>query len=224
LIYCFIEDASSLTPEDGLSLGHVVLLCVVILVTVLVLAAVGMLSIYWKYRKRDQPFSNGSSGDDLAETDELKTVSVRVGESVTLNTSVTAIQSFDVLQWRFGDLNTDSTNPFSVIAKLNEPNNFECTGHDEKLRQCYRRRVQLDQKTGYLTINDVRPTDFGIYKLNISRKGRNMISKSFIVRARLPVPVISRDSSQCSSSSSSSSQQNCSLIPQKMERTSHRRQ
>uniref|UniRef100_A0A8C1L147 Ig-like domain-containing protein n=1 Tax=Cyprinus carpio TaxID=7962 RepID=A0A8C1L147_CYPCA len=176
------EDASSLTPEDGLSLGHVVLLCVVILVTVLVLAAVGMLSIYWKYRKRDQPFSNGSSVDDLAETDELKTVSVRVGESVTLNTSVTAIQSFDVLQWRFGDLNTDSTNPFSVIAKLNEPNNFECTGHDEKLRQCYRRRVQLDQKTGYLTINDVRPTDFGIYKLNISRKGRNMISKSFIVR------------------------------------------
>uniref|UniRef100_A0A8C1Y636 Ig-like domain-containing protein n=1 Tax=Cyprinus carpio TaxID=7962 RepID=A0A8C1Y636_CYPCA len=170
------EDASSLTPEDGLSLGHVVLLCVVILVTVLVLAAVGMFSIYWKYRKRDQPFSNSSSGDDVAETDELKTVSVRVGEPVTLNTGVTAIQSFDVLQWRFGDLNTDSTNPFSVIAKLNGPN--KCTGHDEAKRP----RVQLNQKTGYLTINDVRPTDFGIYKLNISRKGRNMISKSFIVR------------------------------------------
>uniref|UniRef100_A0A8C2PV88 Ig-like domain-containing protein n=1 Tax=Cyprinus carpio TaxID=7962 RepID=A0A8C2PV88_CYPCA len=172
------EDASSLTPEDGLSLGHVVLLCVVILVTVLVLAAVGMFSIYWKYRKRDQPFSNGSSVDDLAEKDELKTVSVRVGESVTLNTSVTAIQSFDLLQWRFGELNTDSTNPFSVIAKLNEPNNYNCTDHDETNRP----RVQLNQKTGYLTINDIRPTDFGIYKLNISRNGRNMISKSFIIR------------------------------------------
>uniref|UniRef100_A0A8C1YAH6 Ig-like domain-containing protein n=1 Tax=Cyprinus carpio TaxID=7962 RepID=A0A8C1YAH6_CYPCA len=172
------EDASSLTPEDGLSLGHVVLLCVVILVTVLVLAAVGMFSIYWKYRKRDQPFSNSSSVDDLAETDELKTVSVRVGESVTLNTSVTAIQSFDLLQWRFGELNTDSTNPFSVIARLNEPNSFNCAGHDETNRP----RVQLDQKTGYLTIHDIRPKDFGIYKLNISRNGRNMISKSFIIR------------------------------------------
>uniref|UniRef100_A0A8C2IVR8 Ig-like domain-containing protein n=1 Tax=Cyprinus carpio TaxID=7962 RepID=A0A8C2IVR8_CYPCA len=178
------EDASSLTPEDGLSLGHVVLLCVVILVTVLVLAAVGMFSIYWKYRKRDQPFSNGSSVDDLAEKDELKTVSVRVGESVTLNTGVTAIQSFDVLQWRFGELNTDSTNPFSVIAKLNEPNN--CTDHDETNRP----RVQLNQKTGYLTINDIRPTDFGIYKLNISRNGRNMISKSFIIRGEKLKPFI----------------------------------
>uniref|UniRef100_A0A673MIB7 Ig-like domain-containing protein n=1 Tax=Sinocyclocheilus rhinocerous TaxID=307959 RepID=A0A673MIB7_9TELE len=123
-----------------------------------------------------------SPGDDLAETDELKTVSVRVGESITLNTGVTAIRSFDVLQWRFGELNTDSTNPFTVIAKLNEPNNFDGTGHDETLRHSYRRRVQLDQKTGYLIINDIRPTDFGIYKLNISRNGRNMISKSFIVR------------------------------------------
>ncbi|XP_016355107.1 natural killer cell receptor 2B4-like isoform X2 [Sinocyclocheilus anshuiensis] len=91
-------DASSLTPEDGLSLDHMVLICVVIVVTVLVLAVVGMFSIYWKYRKTDQP---GSPGDDLAETDELKTVSVRVGESITLNTGVTAIRSFDVLQWRF---------------------------------------------------------------------------------------------------------------------------
>ncbi|XP_016085931.1 SLAM family member 5-like isoform X1 [Sinocyclocheilus grahami] len=172
-------DASSLTPEDGLSLGHMVLICVVIVVTVLVLAVVGMFSIYWKYRKTDQP---GSPGDDLAETDELKTVSVRVGESITLNTGVTAIRSFDVLQWRFGELNTDSTNPFTVIAKLNEPNNFDGTVHDETFRHSYRRRVQLDQKTGYLIINDIRPTDFGIYKLNISRNGRNMISKSFIVR------------------------------------------
>ncbi|XP_059399787.1 SLAM family member 5 isoform X1 [Carassius carassius] len=171
-------DGSSLTTGDGLSLGHMVLICVVI-VAVLVLAVVGMFSIYWKYRKKDQL---DSPDDDLAEMDELKTVSARLGESVTLNTGVTAIQSFDVLQWRFGELNTASTNPFIVIAKLNEPNNIDCTGHDEKFRDSYRRRVQLDKKTGYLTINEIRSTDFGIYKLNISRKGRNVISKSFIVR------------------------------------------
>uniref|UniRef100_A0A9J8CKF1 Ig-like domain-containing protein n=1 Tax=Cyprinus carpio carpio TaxID=630221 RepID=A0A9J8CKF1_CYPCA len=180
-------DASSLIPEDGLLLSHMVLICVSVVITVLVLAAVGMLSIYWKYRNTNQPgqapkqeyteMNNGSPGDDLAETDELKTVSVNVGETVTLNTGVTAVKSFDVLQWRFGELNTDSTNPFIVFARLNEQNNFDGTGHDET----FRNRVQMDQQNGYLTISDIRHTDFGIYKLNISRNGRNVISKTFIV-------------------------------------------
>lgn len=114
----------------------------------------------------------------MAETDELKTVAVRVGETVTLNTGVTAIQSFDVLQWRFGELYTEGTNPFTVIAKLNETNNFDYICHDKTVRH----GVKLDQQNGYLTISDIRSTDFGIYKLNISRNGKNMISKSFIVR------------------------------------------
>uniref|UniRef100_A0A672M6B7 Uncharacterized LOC107566362 n=1 Tax=Sinocyclocheilus grahami TaxID=75366 RepID=A0A672M6B7_SINGR len=178
-------DASSLIPEDGLPLSHMVLICVSVVVTVLVLAAAGMLSIYWKYRNTNQlgqtpkqEYTEMNKGDDLAETDELKTVSVRVGETVTLNTGVTAIKSFDVLQWRFGELNTDSTNPFIVFARLNEQSNFDGTGHYET----FRNRVQLDQQNGYLTINDIRPTDFGIYKLNISRNGKNVISKTFIIR------------------------------------------
>ncbi|XP_073700921.1 SLAM family member 5 [Garra rufa] len=180
-------DASSFNP-DGLSLGHVVLICISVVVPVILLAAFGMFCIYWKYRKRDQQsqtprqdyteMDNGSQVDDLAETDELKIVSVNVGASVVLNTGVTAIQSFDVLQWRFGDLNADSTNPFIVFARLNEQNNFDGTGHDET----FRHRVQLDQQNGYLTINNIKTRDFGIYKLNISRNGRNVISKSFIVR------------------------------------------
>ncbi|XP_052446713.1 SLAM family member 5 isoform X4 [Carassius gibelio] len=165
-------DASSLNPEDGLPLSHMVVICVSVVIIVLVLAAVVILRVYWKYRNTNQP------GDGLAETDELKTVSVRVGETVTLNTGVTAIKSFDVLQWRFGELNTDSTNPFIAFARLNEQNNFDATGHDET----FRNRVQMDQQNGYLTINDIRLTDFGIYKLNMSRNGRNVISKTFIVR------------------------------------------
>ncbi|KAK2906657.1 hypothetical protein Q8A67_005642 [Cirrhinus molitorella] len=180
-------DASTLNP-GGLPLSHMVLICISVVVIVLVLAAVGMFGIYWKCRKTDQlsqtsrqgytDMNYGCPGDDLAGTDELKTVAVNVGGTVILNTGVTAIQSFDVLQWRFGDLNTDSTNPFTVIAKLNEPNNFDCNCHDET----FRHRVQLDQQNGYLTISDIRPTDFGIYKLNISKNERNVISKSFIVR------------------------------------------
>ncbi|KAK7136631.1 hypothetical protein R3I93_016848 [Phoxinus phoxinus] len=103
----------------------------------------------------------------------MKTVSVTVGESVTLNTGITK-QRCDVLQWRFAKSGTDLTNPFEVIARLNELNNSDCHGHDG--------RVHLDHKTGYLIINDIRPTDFGVYKVNITRNGRNMTSKIFLVQ------------------------------------------
>lgn len=55
-------------------------------------------------------------------------------------------------------------NPLIIVARMNEPDYFDCTGHDETFRH-----RQLDQKTGYITINNIRPTDFGIYKLNIIR-------------------------------------------------------
>lgn len=113
-----------------------------------------------------------------AEKVELKTVSAPLGKSVTLNTGVTEIQSCDVVQWRFGKSGTDETNPFVVIARLNELHNGDCQDHDESLRD----RVHLDQNTGYLTINDIKPTDCGVYKLNIERKGRSMISKTFLVQ------------------------------------------
>lgn len=114
----------------------------------------------------------------MVEMDELKTMSVTVGGSVMLNTGFTKIKSCDVLQWRFGEPNSDVTNPFVVIRRLNEPNITECAGHDETFRD----RLQLDQQNGYLKISDIRPTDFGIYKVNIARNGRNVISKTFIVK------------------------------------------
>ncbi|XP_048037405.1 SLAM family member 5-like [Megalobrama amblycephala] len=123
--------------------------------------------------------NNVCSADEvILEKVELKTVSVTVGESVTLNTGVTEIQGFDVLHWRFGKSGADDTNPFVVIARLNELNNSGCYNHDESFRD----RIHLDQNTGYLTISDIKPTDFGVYKLNITRNGQNMISKTFLVQ------------------------------------------
>uniref|UniRef100_A0A673JXJ6 Ig-like domain-containing protein n=1 Tax=Sinocyclocheilus rhinocerous TaxID=307959 RepID=A0A673JXJ6_9TELE len=168
-------DASSLIPEDGLPLSHMVLICVSVVVTVLVLAAVGMLSIYWKYRNTNQmgqtpkqEYTEMNNGDSLAETDELKTVSVRVGETVTLNTGVTAIKSFDVLQWRFGELNTDSTNPFIVFARLNEQSNFDGTD-----------RLKLDKQTGSLTITNTTTQHAGVYEVKIT--GAKRTTKTFSV-------------------------------------------
>ncbi|XP_067252790.1 CD48 antigen-like isoform X7 [Chanodichthys erythropterus] len=133
---------------------------------------------------QDTELNNVCSADEvILEKVELKTVSVTVGESVTLNTGVTEIQGFDVLHWRFGKSGADDTNPFVVIARLNELNNSGCYNHDESFKdRIHLDRVHLDQNTGYLTISDIKPTDFGIYKLNITRNGQNMISKTFLVQ------------------------------------------
>lgn len=61
-------------------------------------------------------------------------------------------------------------NLFIIKARLNEQNHFDGTGHDE----IFRHRVQMDQQNAYLTINDFIPTDFGIYKFNITRNGQNV--------------------------------------------------
>nr|AAI53990.1 Zgc:171601 protein [Danio rerio] len=176
---------SSLNSGNSVPFGDVVLICIGIAVTFVILAAAGMFSIYWRYKKTHQTcqtpvqqVSEVHEGDDMVEMDELKTMSVSVGGSVMLNTGFTKIKSCDVLQWRFGEPNSDVTNPFVVIRRLNEPDFTEYAGHDETFRD----RLQLDQQNGYLKISDIRPTDFGIYKLNIARNGRNVISKTFIVK------------------------------------------
>ncbi|XP_077081360.1 uncharacterized protein LOC143734881 isoform X2 [Siphateles boraxobius] len=160
---------STIKTEGGLSSSHIVLICVFVGIIVLAVAAVGIFISHRKYRNTDQ-----MAEEVVGEKDEMKTVSVTLGESVTLNTGITEMQSLNVLQWKFGKSSTDKTNPFKVIARLNDLNNSGCRDHDD--------RVHLDRKTGYLTINDIRPTDLGIYKLDITENGRNMISKTFIVQ------------------------------------------
>ncbi|RXN03305.1 C-type lectin domain family 10 member A-like protein [Labeo rohita] len=65
------EELVSLTnvdSEDGLSIGHIVLICIGVVVTVLVLSAAGVFSNYRKYRKahqlyqtQNQEMSNGKT-------------------------------------------------------------------------------------------------------------------------------------------------------------------
>ncbi|XDV23505.1 hypothetical protein PO909_028063, partial [Leuciscus waleckii] len=132
-------------------------------------------------------------------TDEVQSLSVMEGDSVLLRTDVTEIQDDDNILWKYGAEN-------SLIAKINRENRIFSTYDVPDGR--FRDRLKLDDQTGSLTITNTRTEHTGVYQLQII--GAKWSSKTFNVSvyARLPVPVISSNSSQCSSSSSS----NCSLL------------
>ncbi|XP_052445184.1 SLAM family member 9 isoform X2 [Carassius gibelio] len=145
-------------------------------------------------------FSHGVIGD----TDEVKSVSVTEGDSVSLNSGVSEVQRDDLILWMFNFNNSEIR-----IAEIHKQvidmfNSKEIFGD----------RLQMDSRTGSLTIRNIRTEHSGFYKLQIIKAGVTYKSFSVAVYAPLPIPVITRDTSNCSSSSSSkrSSVSRCSLL------------
>ncbi|XP_052446725.1 SLAM family member 5-like isoform X1 [Carassius gibelio] len=134
--------------------------------------------------------------------DEVKSVSVMEGDSVTLFTDLTEIQKAELILWTFG---SDSTRIAQINRLINKISYYD--GPDERFRD----RLKLDSQTGSLTITNTTTQHAGLYQLQFIG-GKPVTPKKFsvMVSARLPIPVISSNSSQCSSSSSSSSY--CSLV------------
>ncbi|XDV22776.1 hypothetical protein PO909_027597 [Leuciscus waleckii] len=105
--------------------------------------------------------------------DEVKSVSVKEGDSVTLNFNLTEMKDYDVFQWRFGDENT-------LIAKINKwPDRI--TVYDDVLDGRFRDRLKLDNQTGSLTITNTTTGHAGDYKLLMITGRRRLSSKSFRV-------------------------------------------
>ncbi|XP_058617635.1 uncharacterized protein LOC131531105 [Onychostoma macrolepis] len=131
--------------------------------------------------------------------DEMKSVSVTEGDSITLNTDI-KVQSKDMLLWMFGPQETR-------IAEIYNQNMFMYESNE-----IFGDKLQMDNQTGSLIIRNIRTEHTGLYKLLIiSTRGNSDKRFSVSVYAYLPVPVITTNSSQCSSSERSSVQ-NCSLL------------
>ncbi|XP_016349712.1 SLAM family member 9-like, partial [Sinocyclocheilus anshuiensis] len=137
-----------------------------------------------------------SSGVFGAET----MVSVMEGDSVTLNTNVTEIPENAHILWKFG------AEKF-MIAKIKRKKQISVFDVPEGR---FRDRLKLDNQTGSLTITNTTTQHAGLYELDITEVKKSSKTFNVSVYAHLPVPVIIRNSSRCSSSSSS--QQNCSLV------------
>ncbi|KAK7126521.1 hypothetical protein R3I94_017871 [Phoxinus phoxinus] len=125
------------------------------------------------------------------------------GDSVTLNTDVTEVyeDNYNIL-WTYGA-------KINVIAEISGKYKMVFT-YDDVPDGRFRDRLKPDDQTGSLTITHTTTEHAGVYIIEIT--GAKLTSTTFNVSvyARLPVPVIISNSSQCSSSSSSSS--NCTLL------------
>uniref|UniRef100_A0A8C1TA09 Ig-like domain-containing protein n=1 Tax=Cyprinus carpio TaxID=7962 RepID=A0A8C1TA09_CYPCA len=88
-----------------------------------------------------------------------ESVSVTEGESVTLQTHVTELQTRDVITWTFG-------HPETRIALISKEEGNVPT-YDDVLDGRFRNRLKLDHQTGSLTIMNTRTTDSGNYTVHI---------------------------------------------------------
>ncbi|XP_065100541.1 natural killer cell receptor 2B4-like isoform X3 [Paramisgurnus dabryanus] len=135
--------------------------------------------------------------------DEVKSVSVMEGDSVTLHTDITQIQNRDQILWSFGPHETRIAEIYKGPIDMFDSN------------EIFGDRLKLNSQNGFLTISNIKISDSGLYKLLIN-SNRGPINKIFnvTVYAPLPVPVITHISnySNCSSSSERSSVSKCMLL------------
>ncbi|XP_056614107.1 uncharacterized protein LOC130429520 [Triplophysa dalaica] len=92
--------------------------------------------------------------------DEVKSVSVMEGHSVTLHTDVIK-QKNDLIVWSYGPENT-------VVARINGKASSTKLSEDEMFID----RLKMNHQTGDLTISDVRTQHSGLYTLRISSNNK----------------------------------------------------
>uniref|UniRef100_A0A8C1L171 Immunoglobulin domain-containing protein n=1 Tax=Cyprinus carpio TaxID=7962 RepID=A0A8C1L171_CYPCA len=89
--------------------------------------------------------------------DEVTSVSVNEGDSVSLDSDLIEIHDDDLVKWSFGNENT-------LIAEINKKTDrFSVFDYDLDGR--FRDRLKLDDQTGSLTITDIRTKHAGLYQL-----------------------------------------------------------
>lgn len=98
----------------------------------------------------------------VAVADGVKTVSVKEGELVILDTGVTEIQGYDRISWKKEDY---------LVAEFNQQTKLFLK-RDRNNR--FNGRLQLHPQNGYVTISDSKTTDSGVYHLDMSSSSHNL--------------------------------------------------
>ncbi|KAF4097434.1 hypothetical protein G5714_021442 [Onychostoma macrolepis] len=112
--------------------------------------------------------------DGVFCADEVS-VSVMKGDSVTLHTNLTELQSGDTIDW----MSEDGV----IIAKIENKKISEKYVPERR----FKGRLELDSQNGSLTIRNITAEHKGLYILDIS--GGNLQSKRFNVTIRVVLVV-----------------------------------
>ncbi|KAA0711876.1 hypothetical protein E1301_Tti013481 [Triplophysa tibetana] len=105
------------------------------------------------------------------DADEVKSVSVMKGHSVTLHTHLSHFKNITLIQWKFGPQGP-------VIAKITTN---KTTIYDDVLDGMFRDRLQVDDQTGSLTITNFTTQHSGLYQMTISGKQKTSYTFSVTV-------------------------------------------
>ncbi|XP_067271050.1 uncharacterized protein [Pseudorasbora parva] len=96
--------------------------------------------------------------DEVFGSDPVHSVSVKRGDSVTLDSDLTELKDDDLIQWWFGN---------TLIAEINKRTD-SFTVYDDVLDGRFRDRLKLDNQTGSLTITNTKTEHDGHYKVQMS--------------------------------------------------------
>ncbi|KAG1955343.1 hypothetical protein F2P79_008437 [Pimephales promelas] len=114
----------------------------------------------------------------------LDTLKVTVGDSVTLNTDITDLEEDSKIQWTHGENDT-------CIAKINRATGKTSVYHGNDVR--FRDRLQLDHRTGSLTIWNISIAHSDVYKLQIISHTGNICKRFAIIAEENKVSVLEGD-------------------------------
>ncbi|KAK2901468.1 hypothetical protein Q8A67_009583 [Cirrhinus molitorella] len=141
-----------------------------------------------------------------ADTDNTESVSVMVGDSVTLHTDIGTVRRNDHIVWMFGPDSPD--NKIAELIKWSYMLSIYVSG-----KMPFGDKLQMDEQTGSLTIKNTTSEHSGLYKLTIIHNKKTSHKRFDVkVNAPLPVPIITADSSQNQTASGRSVGPACVLM------------
>ncbi|XP_058616623.1 uncharacterized protein LOC131530389 isoform X2 [Onychostoma macrolepis] len=162
---------------SGITKSHSHVIWMSIAIVLLLVVAVGCLATGFKnWRNRNFLFgklrSYNCCQSTRAHEPELIPKTVIEGRPVTLDTDHPELQRDEVVEWKFGG---------NVIAKISRAANKICQKTYDGTDERFKNRLELDGKTGSLTLRSTRTTDSGEYQLQISTNGKVELYRKFNV-------------------------------------------